>query len=107
MSGDITSLVTIISNQSMMSYQYSWTGSSPVGTISIEVSNDYELNSDGTVRTAGTWTPLTLSSVPSVSGNTGDGLIDIDQIGAYAIRTVYTAGSGTGTLTAVFKGKVA
>ena len=102
----ITSLVTIISNISMMSYSYSWSGTSPVGTIDVQVSNDYTQNAAGAVLNAGTWNSLPLSTAPTVSGNTGSGLIDIDQLGSFAIRTVYTKGSGTGTLTAIFKGKV-
>lgn len=90
----------------MMSYAYSWTGTSPVGVISVQVSDDYSVNSDGSVNNPGTWNTLTLSVTPTVTGNTGNGYIDIDQLGAYAIRTVYTATSGTGTLQAVYKGKV-
>jgi len=109
----LTSDVTIIQKVSMMSYGYSWAGSTPVGTISVEVSNDYALNADGTVKNAGTWNVLVLNvggspvTSVSVSGNTGNGFIDIDQLGAYAIRTIYTKGSGTGTLQAIFTGKVA
>lgn len=107
MSGNLTSLVTVISNISMMSYTYSWSGTAPAGTISVETSNDYSQNSDGTVKNPGTWTALPLSSSTSVTGATGAGVIDIDQLGTYAIRTVYTATSGVGTLQAIFKGKVA
>lgn len=99
----ITSDVTIIQQLSMISYGFSWVGSTPVGTIAIQVSNDYSIDPAGAVLNAGTWTPLDLiyqgnvvSTVP-VSGNTGNGLIDIET-GAYAIRAVYTKGSGTGTL---------
>lgn len=102
----ITSLVTIISNISMMSYSYSWTGTSPAGAIDVQVSNDYSQNADGTVRNAGTWNSLPLSVTPAVSGNSGHGLVDIEQLGAYAIRTVYTKASGTGSLVAIIKGKV-
>lgn len=106
MTGNITSLVTIISNMSMMSYEYTWTGTSPVGSISVQVSNDFSLNSNGSVRNAGSWSTLPLSASTPVSGNSGTGFIDIDQLGAYAIRTVYTFVSGTGALTATYKGKV-
>lgn len=102
----ITSLVTVITNISMMSYSYSWTGTSPVGTITVQVSNDYSQNAAGAVLNAGTWNTLPLSAATGVSGNTGNGLVDIDQLGANAIRTVYTKTSGVGTLTAIFKGKV-
>lgn len=106
LSASITSLVTIISNQSMMSYEYTWSGSSPVGTIAVEVSNDYSQNVDGSVKNSGTWNALPLSSGTSISGSTGSGFIDIDQLGAFAIRTTYTRVSGSGSLTATFKGKV-
>lgn len=110
----ITSKVTIINQLSMMSYGYSWSGTSPIGTLIVQVSNDYSLNADGqTIKNAGTWNTLTLeyngsavTSVP-VSGNTGNGLVDIFQTGAYAIRTVYTKVSGTGSLQATLNAKVA
>lgn len=107
MSGNLTSLVTIISNMSMMTYTYSWAGTTPVGSIDVQISNDYSINSDGTVKNAGTWDSLPLSATPSVSGSAGNGAIDIDQLGAYAIRTVYTRVSGSGTLQAIYKGKTA
>jgi hypothetical protein len=107
----ITSDVTIIQQLSAISYGFSWTGSSPVGTIAIQVSNDYSIDAGGTVVNAGTWTALDLtyggsvvSTVP-VTGNTGNGLIDIET-GAYAIRAVYTKTSGTGTLQAKLSAKV-
>lgn len=91
----------------MMSYSYSWTGSTPIGSITVEVSDDYSQNSDGSVKNSGTWNELPLSDTTDISGNTGNGLIDIDQLGTYAIRTKYTRVSGTGTLQCVYKGKVA
>jgi hypothetical protein len=106
MTTTLTSLVTIISNISMMSYSYIWTGTSPVGTINVQVSDDYSQNGDGTVKNPGTWNTLPLSPTPSVSGSTGEGFVDIDQLGAYAIRTVYTPISGSGALNAIYKGKV-
>ena len=106
MSGNITSEVTVITNISMVSYAVSWSGSSPVGTFSVEVSNDYEKNAAGGVANAGTWTALTLSASPSVSGNTGNGFIDLGRISAYAVRLKYTRTSGSGTLQATVAGKV-
>ena len=107
MSGKITSEVTIIQKLSMISYAFTWVGTSPTGTIDIQVSNDYSQNGDGSVKNAGTWNSLPLSSTPSVSGNTGNGFIDIDSSAGYAVRAVYTAISGTGTLQAIVSGKVA
>lgn len=106
MSGNITSKITIIDKLSMLSYSYSWSGTSPVGTIIVEVSNDYSENPDGSTRNAGTWTTLTLSSPTNVSGNTGTGFIDVTQTGAYAIRTSYMFTSGVGMLQAWINAKV-
>lgn len=113
MSGNITSLPTIVQKLSMISYAVTWAGTTPVGTISIQVSNDYSQNADGTVANAGTWNTITFeyngssaTSVP-VSGNTGNGFIDIEATAAYAIRLIYTAASGTGAMGVIVNGKVA
>lgn len=103
----ITSKVTVIQNLSMLSYDISWSGTTPVGTLSVQVSNTYSQAADGTVSNPGNWQSLTLSVTPSVSGNTGNGFIDVDATGAYAMRLVYTKGSGTGSLNATINGKVA
>lgn len=107
MATSITSAPTIVQNLSMVSYDISWSaGSTPVGTMSVQVSNTYSQNADGTVRNAGNWTTLTLSNTPAISGNTGNGAIDIDATAFYAIRLVYTRVSGSGTMLAVINGKV-
>jgi hypothetical protein len=106
MTTTLTSKVSIISNISMMSYSYSWSGISPSGSITVQVSNDYSLDSTGKVLNAGTWDTLPLSAATTVSGNTGVGFVDIDQLGGQAIRTVYTPVSGSGTLNCIYKGKV-
>lgn len=106
MAAPITSLATILTNTSIVSYAYIWTGTTPVGTIAVQVSNDYSLNAAGQVSNTGTWNTLPLSTTPVTSGSTGNGAIDIDTTGFYAIRTTYTPISGTGTLTCVIKTKV-
>lgn len=113
MAGDLTSSPTIIQSLSMPTYQLSWSGTSPVGTVSVQVSNDFALNADGTVKNSGTWDSLYLvvgSSAPSqtiaISGNSGHGFIDVPLTGAYACRLIYTRSSGTGTLNVTFSAKV-
>lgn len=102
MAGSLTGVASIISNQSITGYAFSWSGSSPVGGVTAQVSNDYSLNTDGSIRDAGTWTTLLDSAgapiTGAVSGNTGNGFFNVAQIGSYAIRPVYTRTSGTGTL---------
>ncbi len=112
MAANITSAPTILQSLTKFSYAVEWTGTSPVGTLAVQVSNDYALSGAGTVVNAGTWNVMTLTyngsavtSVP-VSGNTGNGFIDVVNSAAYAVRLVYTAGSGTGTIAAQFNGKV-
>lgn len=90
----------------MISYALSWAGTSPVGAASVQVSNDYSVNTAGIVVNAGTWTTLTLSAPTTISGNTGNGFIDVDATAAYAMRLIYTATSGTGTLQVVANAKV-
>lgn len=107
MSGTLTSLVTIVQKISMLSYQVNWTGSSPVGVVNIQVSNDYSTNSAGAVSNPGNWTTLALSSPATVSGNTGVGYIDVPETGAYAMRIQYVPASGSGTMQAYVTGKVA
>lgn len=107
MSGNITSSPTVITNISMFSYSITWSGTSPVGTITAQVSNDYVPATGGNPGVAGTWNTLPLSATGTVSGNSGQGFIDIDQCGAKAVRIVYTRGSGTGSMNAVISGKVA
>lgn len=114
MSGSITSDVTVLPLITVGSYTYSWSGTTPVGDISVEVSNDYSQGGiDGTPANAGTWTAIyftlngsSVVNAAPVSGNTGTGIIEWST-GAYAIRTKYTRASGTGTLQAILNGKVA
>lgn len=105
MASSITSTPTIIQDMSLIGYDVSWTGTTPVGVMSVQVSNSYSINPDGTVKNAGNWTTLTLSSATNVSGNSGNGFIDVDLTGAYAIRLVYTRTSGTGTMHALICAK--
>ena len=105
--------VTILHSLSVVSYDISWAGTSPVGTITVQLSNSYKQNSDGSVLAFGNWNNIPFQNstgviVPSiaVSGNTGSDFIDIRVTGAEAIKFVYTPTSGTGALTVVISGKV-
>lgn len=113
LAGTITSSVTVIQKLSLISYTYNWSdGSSPVGTLKVQVSNDYSIDAQGAVANAGNWSDVsfldgtgTVKSI-ALSGTTGSANIQLPLCGAYAIRTVYTATSGTGTLQAWICGKV-
>jgi hypothetical protein len=110
-SATITSSVTIVQQISSVSYAFSWSGTTPVGTIKVQASNDYAIDPSGAVTNSGNWITLdltyggsTVSSVP-VTGNTGAGMVDI-VTGAYALRALYTKTSGTGTLQCKINAKV-
>ncbi len=112
MAGSLTSLATVIQQISMPSFTVSWAGTSPVGTIVVEVSNDYSRDAMGNTSNAGSWNALpfdvsgvTVTSMP-VSGNTGSGFIDIRLTGAYAVRVRYVRASGTGTMQVTVNAKV-
>lgn len=105
MSGNLTSAVSNILNMDNPGIEFVWSGTSPVGTCSVEVSLDYNQDINGNVTNPGTWVSLTLVPTPAVSGNTGAIYIDINQISAPWIRTKYTRVSGTGTLQGYICGK--
>lgn len=114
MASSANSTPTLLQSNTAFSYQISWTGTTPVGTLALQVSDDYTLGPNNNVINAGTWTtaPMDVNGAYatsiSISGNTGNGVIDcIGPTGVNAVRLAYTAGSGTGTLTAVFTAKVA
>ncbi len=113
MSADITSQPTVLQSISGVSYTLSWAGTSPVGTIAVEGSNDYSINPNGTTDNAGTWMPIYISvnagpaaANAAITGNTGNALIEILKTTVYAIRLFYDAGSGVGTLNATINGRV-
>lgn len=113
MSTTLHSTATIVQQLSEGSYFFKWTGTSPVGNVNFEISSDYALNSGGGVLTAGTWNAVLVdylgdqvTNVP-VSGNTGNGIIDVIQSGGFAFRATYVPTSGTGSLTITYNGKVA
>lgn len=108
----ITSSPTILQSLTSANYAVKWTGTSPIGTVQVQASDDYALTQGGALANAGTWNvvPLNLAGVSvttiPVTGNTGNGMIDLAGIGAYAVRLVYTKTSGVGTLNALINGKV-
>ena len=109
MSGNITSPATIIQRLPGISYSLVWTGT-PTGTFAVQVSNDYQLSSTGAVINAGNWTSLPTTSFsgtyPVPAGSASNGFLDVVGTEAYAVRIVYTASSGSGSLTVIPCAKV-
>lgn len=106
MSGNIISEVTIIQNTSAIGYDISWSGTGLSGTFSVQTSNTYTKNADGSEGNPGNWTTIPLSVTPTVSTDTGSGYINVVAIAGYAMRLVYSATGGTGVLNALVCGKV-
>jgi hypothetical protein len=86
-----------------MSFQATWSGTSPVGTLDVQVSNDHQENG-GVVTNAGNWTSI-YTAPQAVTGNTGTLFLNIAAISAAWIRCVYAPTSGTGTLDVYFNGR--
>lgn len=75
-------------------FQASWTGSSPVGTLQVEGSNDNVIFSSDPEAAAS-----------NVSGNTGNVMIKIANTSYPYVRLTYNATSGTGSLNASVNAK--
>lgn len=106
MSGNLTSIPTIIQMLPGVSYSLVWTGT-PTGIFSLQGSNDYAFNSvSGHIINPGTWNDLPLSVSPAAAGVADNGLIEVLLSNVYAVRVVYTFTAGTGVLNAVVVGKV-
>ena len=107
-SATLTGTPTIIPNTSQVGYQFTWAGNdTAAGNLGVQISNNYALNADGTVRNSGDWVDLTLSSTPTATGASGSAFIDITACSAYAIRPKYTrTASGAGVLQCYVNGKV-
>jgi hypothetical protein len=98
-SGNVTSLATNIFFKDNIGIQLVWTGTL-AGTFAVNVSNDY--NKDTGV---GTWTPITLSAVPTASGTPSNAFINIQEIAAPYLQVVFNYTSGSGTLVGTISGK--
>lgn len=95
LSSDITSSETSVINLDKASIVIAWTGSSPVGTIEVQARNGDQ----------DTWRALDLGAAVSVSGNSGNHRIVLNETPFTDIRIVYTASSGTGTVDAIITAK--
>lgn len=106
MGADITSAVTNCKNLDNMCYQVKWSGgSTPVGEIFVQVTNDDLDNTSQNPEATATWTDLDFGSAISVSGNSGNHFININQNPGAYIRLFYDRASGSGTMTATLVAK--
>lgn len=109
MSANITSSVTNILGLDNIAYQANVTnGSSPVGTLTAQVSLDYAADSQGNVTNAGNWTNIQTAPGTDLSlsvTTNGTYTLNLAAIAAPWIRLVYTKTSGSGTMNAFIAGK--
>lgn len=89
-SGNLTSEVVNVQNMDKASIHVEWAGTSPVGTITIEARNGSQ----------DPWYELSFGSAISVTGNSGNHQIVLNELPFTDIRLQYTAGSGTGSMDA-------
>lgn len=85
-----------------VSYQYNVTGSL-VGTVSVQTSNDYVQNSDGTTNFAGNW--VTIPSFSGVISSAGQGVLELVTMPSLWIRTAFTYNSGSGSMNIIVDAK--
>lgn len=100
MASSLTSTAVEVKNQDNVGFQLHWTGS-PTGTFSVQVSSDHMQDIEGNITVPGNWITLPLSPGIVASGAPDDAYIDLNQLSAQYVRVVYTAASGTGSLTAI------
>jgi len=100
----ITSSVVGIAYLDNVGVQLNFTGN-PTGTFQVQVSADYQQDSQGVVTSVGNWVSVTLSPAPVASGAANQIYIDMQQLSAPFLRVVYTNASGTGVLNAFVVGK--
>jgi len=78
-----------------------WSGSSIDGELKIEVSNQQE-----NPQEAMSWIELDFGQAIMISGNSGNHLINCNNVPFNALRLRYVATSGSGTLTAILQSKM-
>lgn len=105
MSASVTSSATNIAYLDNIGVQFNFTGA-PVGTFQIEVSADYQQDTQGVVTNTGTWIPLTLSPAPAANASASAIYVDLNQLSAPWVRTSYTVTSGSGVLSSYITAKM-
>jgi hypothetical protein len=87
--------------------QLAWTGSNPIGTIGVQVSNDYDPHFPAGPAT---WTPIQSSPGTPITvtpgGSAGNAYFNLDGLAAAYVQVTYTtAGGSSGALTSKLTAK--
>lgn len=100
MSGNLTSQAFSLYQVYIWSAQFTFTGA-PVGTLSVQVSDDPGSENTGDSQTPTHWTNLTQAApnaLPIAIAAAGDATINSDPAGYNWIRFIYTFTGGTGSM---------
>ena len=96
LASNIESTTTNVINLDKASIHLKWSGTSPIGTITVEAQNGEN----------DSWYELDFGSSINISGASGDHQIIFNELPFTSIRIQYTATSGTGEITATYTAKV-
>lgn len=96
-----TSSATFVGYTDNHGIAISWTGTSPIGSLVVEVTNDVIDQPSITPS----WIALDFGSAITISGASGNHLINVNQGPYHALRMRYVFTSGTGNLTAKLTSK--
>jgi hypothetical protein len=98
-----TSAVTNIQRMDSVGIQVDIASADAVGTLSVQVSADYDQDAQGNVLAAGSWIELTSQAI--AAGQPSATYFNLPNLSAPWIRLVWTYTSGTGTITAAVTAK--
>lgn len=101
LASNIESSVVSVKNLDNASIIVTWTGTSPVGVLTVQARN----NGAGEVNPED-WYDLDMGGTINISGNSGNHQLVFNLLPFTDLRLVYTATSGSGTLNAVITSKV-
>ena len=100
MTATTTSKLTEVSNLDKASIHVVWSGTAPIGTITVESTND---NPDNPLAV---WREVVFNATIEVTGDNGDHDIVFNELPFNAIRIKYAPTSGSGTINAALSAKV-
>jgi hypothetical protein len=100
LAASVTSIPTNIYNKDNVIYQYLWTGTL-AGSFTVQTSLDYNPHNPSIA----TWDTVQIGSGAAAAGTPDHGSIELNQLSAYWIQTIFSYTSGTGNLTATISGK--
>jgi len=103
-SANQTSKIMNVERQDKGSIIIDWTGTTPIGVLTIEARNFNKQKTDEDTNTA--FVTLDFGSAINVTGNTGNHIIAFNEMPYTELRLVFTRTSGIGNLTATTTLKV-